>query len=297
MTYSIIARDEETGCFGVAVHSHALAVGFRVPWALAGVGAVATQASTRSEYGPAGLSLLSDGLSAEDALAQSIRGDAGAPLRQVAMIDAQGRTAAHTGDDCWGYAAHHAVDQVSAQANMCSSAHLPRAMVERYLESTGPFPYRLLAALDAAEELGGDLRGRQSAAILIVGPDRVREVDAGVVMDLRVDDASEPHLALRRLVELTRANGPMRALLGTAACRGPIRPTSAETAEAVELLERTQEVYGTGNREPDFWRAVVLWRSGRRAESVELVGELARIRPGWKVLFDDVTSRGDLGDD
>lgn len=291
MTYSIIARDTATGQFGVAVQSHFLAVGQMVPGALAGVGAVATQANVRTAYRAEGLQLLSDGASAEEALAACVANDPMSAVRQVAMIDDKGRTAAHTGADCWKSASHYAVDGVSAQANMVASLAIPEAMVVAYQSSEGPFAMRLLAALDAAEVLGGDLRGRQSAAIYIVAGGESDVVDDDALLDLRVDNDAEPLAQLRVAVGLALAFTPMWRAIRGPACRGPVAPTPGETDEALGVLDIAQREYGPQNFEPTFWRAVALWRASRQQEANQAVAEIARENPGWKVLFDDVVSR------
>ena len=206
MTYSIVARDAATGAFGVAVQSHYFCVGVVVPWAEAGVGAVATQAMSETSYGPLGLELMRAGKSATEALRALVAADAGAAIRQVAMVDAAGNAAAHTGDHCIAEAGHRTGVGVSVQANMMERATVPDAMLAAYAAATGDLAERLLAALDAAEAEGGDIRGRQSAAMLIVGD----KGDSGPwwstrTLELRVEDHPEPLVELRRLVTLRRA--------------------------------------------------------------------------------------------
>jgi uncharacterized Ntn-hydrolase superfamily protein len=290
MTYSILARDIVTGQFGVAVQSHFLAVGNKVPGALSGVGAVATQANVRTAYRADGLQMLADGSSAQEALDACLANDPMSEVRQVAMIDADGRTAVHTGAGCWGSASHHAVSGVCAQANTVASLAIPEAMVSVFQSSEGPFALRLLAALDAAEALGGDLRGRQSAAIYIVDGDR-SEVEDDVLIDLRVDNDPEPLAKLRIAVGLALAFTPMWNAIRGPACRGPVTPTPDETNEALEVLDVAQREYGPQNSEPTFWRAVALWRASRQKEASQVVADIARDNPGWTLLFDDVVSR------
>ena len=203
MTYSIVARDPDTGCFGVAVQSHWFAVGTVVPWARAGVGAVATQAHARAEYGPELLDLLANGATAPEALAELISRDEAAAVRQVAVVDAQGRAAVHTGGGCIAEAGHQVDegDGVAAQANIMRQPGVPAAMLDAYRQQRGadaPMAARLIAALVAAERAGGDLRGSQSAALLVVG----REGDD---VDLRVDDHPDPVAELARLSGLQLA--------------------------------------------------------------------------------------------
>jgi hypothetical protein len=262
-----------------------------VPWARAGVGAVATQANGRAAYGPAGLNRMAAGLCATDALAESLAEDDQPDVRQVAMIDAAGRVAGHTGDGCGPNASYHLEDGIGAQANMVASPAIAAAMAAAFRAADGDLALRLIAALDAAEALGGDLRGRQSAAILIAGADPVPPGETGVLLDLRVDDDPEPLVRLRRAVQLARAFQPMWQQIRGPACRGPLAPTAEQSAAAIATLIEAQEVYGPGNREPDFWRAVALWRSGQEDRAGTLIDELTAGNPGWRELFRHVTAR------
>src|SRR5579864_5772453 len=168
MTYSIVARDDDTGRMGVAVQSHFFSVGPIVPWAEAGVGAVATQAHVDMSYGPKGLELMRSGTPAGRALGVLVFADKEADHRQVAMVDAMGRAAAHTGEKCIAEAGDRQGEGVSVQANMMRNGTVPEAMLAAHEKASGDLAERMLAALDAAEAEGGDIRGRQSAAILIV---------------------------------------------------------------------------------------------------------------------------------
>jgi uncharacterized Ntn-hydrolase superfamily protein len=203
MTYSIVARDEGTGELGVAVQSRAFGVGM-CAWARAGVGAVATQSFTERGYGPRGLDLLAAGESPADALAQLVEADEQRDFRQVAFLAADGSTAAHTGAACIPDCGHTARHNVSAQGNMLASPAVWPAAADTFETAEGPLAERLLAALDAAEEAGGDFRGRESATLLVVSGDR-DEKPWQPVVDLRVDNHDEPLRELRRLHGLTAA--------------------------------------------------------------------------------------------
>ena len=199
MTYSIVARDPETGELGVGVQSRAFRSGGGVLWALPGVGAVATQSFTERGYGPLGLELLRTGKTPERALAGLVAADEDAAVRQVGMVDAEGRTAVHTGDECIPEAGHRTGDGYTVQANMMRTADVWPAMAESFEAATGSLARRLLAALDAAEEAGGDWRGQQAAGLLVVpaeGPPWQR------LSDVRVDDHPRPLEELRRLLDL-----------------------------------------------------------------------------------------------
>lgn len=205
MTFSLVARDPVSGRLGVAVASCALAVGRAVPWARAGVGAIATQATTHRGYGSRGLALLADGLPPDAVLARLREEDPDPSQRQVGMVDARGRIAVWTGRGCLSACGHLTGDGYAAQGNMLTSRSVVPSLVEGYLEADGDFSERLLAGLSAAQEAGGDLRGRQSAALLVVGPDSRAEAWEGVLVDLRVDDAKDPVGELARLLRLQRA--------------------------------------------------------------------------------------------
>jgi uncharacterized Ntn-hydrolase superfamily protein len=200
MTYSIVGRDETSGELGVAVQSRAFGVGI-CAWAIPGVGAVATQSFTEKRYGPRGLELLAAGASPEHALGELLGEDEQRDFRQVAFLDARGRTAAHTGAACIPDCGHVARDGVSAQGNMLSSPAVWHAAAATFEESDGTLAERLLAALDAAEEAGGDFRGREAATLVVVSGDRDEEPWQRV-FDLRVDNHTEPLPELRRLHRL-----------------------------------------------------------------------------------------------
>lgn len=203
MTYSIVGRDEASGELGVAVQSRAFCVGF-CAWALPGVGAVATQSFTERSYGPRGLELLAADESPADALAQLVAADERRDFRQVAFLAADGRTAAHTGAACIPDCGDTARVGVSAQGNMLASSAVWPAAADTFDASEGTLAERLLAALDAAEEAGGDFRGRESATLVVVSGDR-EEDPWQRVFDLRVDNHAEPLLELRRLHRIAAA--------------------------------------------------------------------------------------------
>ena len=209
MTYSIVARDEGTGELGVAVQSRAFGVG-TCAWGRPGVGAVATQSFTERSYGPLGLDLLAAGESPSDALAALLEADEQREFRQVAFLGADGRTSVHTGDACVPDCGHVDRDGLSAQGNMLASPAVWHAAAETFSATAGTLPERLLAALDAAEEAGGDFRGRESAALLVVSGDRKDEAWEPA-FDLRVENDPEPLRELRRLHGIAAAYRRRRA--------------------------------------------------------------------------------------
>lgn len=205
MTFSIIARDPLTGELGIGVSSCVLAIGRAVPWAKAGVGVAATQSHTRRGYGPHGLAGLEAGVLPSQVLETLLARDADAETRQVALLGVDGEVAAHTGLDCLPACGHRTGEGFSAQGNMLASEDVVDAVADGFLYSTGRLAERLLAALAAGEQAGGDLRGRQSAALLVVGPERLAEPWDAVPIDLRIDDAADPLASLDRLLRLQRA--------------------------------------------------------------------------------------------
>ena len=254
-TYSIVARDPATGDLGVAVQSHWFQVGPTVPWAEPGVGAVATQSFVEVSYGPKGLELMRGGKSPQEALDRLTAADEQRAVRQVAMVDARGRVAAWTGEKCIPAAGHQTGEGYSVQANLMDKPTVWGAMAAAYEGSAGkPFAERLLAALDAAEAEGGDIRGRQSAAILVVSGEKAAQPWGGRKVDLRVDDHPAPLAELRRLYELHLAYEAMNA--------GDEAMAKGDVAAAVGLYTQAAE------RAPDivelpFWQAVTLFSEGR----------------------------------
>lgn len=209
MTYSIVARDASSGQIGIAVQSHALAVGRSVPWVEAGVGAVATQALTNASFGPRGLELLRVGRDPANVVAELLASDDRPELRQVAVIDRHGTTAAATGTSCVPFAGHVAGSGYSVQGNMLASDGCLDAMAMQYEQSVVaelPLSERLLQALEAAEAAGGDVRGRQGAAILIANPTPEPAPWRGIALDIRLVDHPDPVGELRRLVNLSESH-------------------------------------------------------------------------------------------
>jgi uncharacterized Ntn-hydrolase superfamily protein len=205
MTFSVLGRDPVTGELGVAVASCVLAVGRAVPWARAGVGVVVTQSQTRRGYGPHALAGLEAGVRPYEVLNTLLERDAGAADRQVAVLAADGSVAVHTGEGCLSVSGERWGDGWSVQGNVLGSPAVLDAMADAYLRTSEPLAERLLTALEAGEAVGGDLRGRQSAALLVVGAHRQAEPWDAVAVDLRVDHAPEPLVQLRQLLSLQRA--------------------------------------------------------------------------------------------
>jgi len=273
VTYSIVARDPHTGELGVAVQSHWFSVGGVVTWARPGVGAVATQANAEPAYGPRALELLSEGATAEDALHRLLAADPGSESRQVAVVDADGRVAVHTGKACIAYAGHITGDGVSCQANIMASERVWPAMLSAFTAASGSLADRLLAALDAAEDEGGDLRGRQSAAILVVP--RSGE-PWRTALSLRVEDHPDPLPELRRLVALRGAYA--------LANEGDELLNSGRHEEAARLYMEASK-RAPGNHELLFWAGLGTAQAGDLDAGVERVRDAIAVQPAWRELL------------
>jgi uncharacterized Ntn-hydrolase superfamily protein len=271
-TFSIVARDPATGDLGVAVQSHWFSVGALVAWAEPGVGAVATQSFVEPAYGPRGLALMRDGAAAPDALAQLVAADPAGAVRQVAFVDSQGRTGAHTGARCIQHAGHHAGAGYSVQANMMGNATVVPAMRRAFEAQAGDLAERMLAALDAAQAAGGDIRGCQSAAILVVGGERTAEPWKARKLDLRVEDSPAPLAELRRLVTLARAYDHMN---------------QGDLAVEHGQMDRALEHYGAASRmvpdnpEMAFWQGIALAGHGKPEEAMPVLRQAFEADPAW----------------
>ena len=289
-TYSIVARDPLTGEMGVAVQSHWFSVGSVVPWAEAGVGAVATQSMVDPAYGPLGLAAMRVGRSAPDVLKGLLAGDDGRELRQVAMIDAKGRVAAHTGNRCIRPAGH-VVDekmQFSVEANLMSNDRIWPAMAKAYQESKGDLADRLVGALEAAQEAGGDIRGRQSAAIVVVSGTQSGKPWLDRKFDLRVEDHQEPVAELKRLIKLQRAYLHMNA--GDLAMeKNDVRKANEEYSAAEELAPSLVEI--------PFWRAVTLASGNRIDEALPIFKRVFEREKVWLDLIPELSRDGMLPKD
>ena len=259
MTYSIVALDRESGELGVGIQSRAFRSGAVVPWALPGVGAVATQAFSEKSYGPLGLELMRAGKTPEQALAGLAAADPLAANRQVSMLAADGTAAVHTGDSCIPAAGHRIGEGVTAQANCVESPQVWESMVDAFVGAEGSLQRRLLDALDAAEVSGGDWRGRQAAGILVV-PATGQPWDT--VCDVRVDDHQDPLGELRRLLDLHEGYTALGEVDDSAevARRTGLPELDAHFAELFDAarvgeLERGRELVAELLRQDERWRA------------------------------------------
>ena len=274
-TFSIVARDSVTGELGVAVQSHWFSVGALVPWAEAGVGAVATQSFVDPAYGPLGLELMRAGKTARQALDGIIASDPSEAVRQVAMVDARGTIAAHTGKKCILAAGHIEGEQFTVEANLMLNDKVWPAMARAYRETKGDFADRMLAALDAAQSVGGDIRGKQSAAILIVRGKPTGKSWIDRTMDLRVEDSPEPLAELRRLVNVHRAYQ---------------RENAGDLAVEKNDVDGALREYGAAekmmpdNLEMKYWHAVALVNVGKLEASLPIFKTVFDADPNWAEL-------------
>jgi len=287
-TFSIVARDPATGALGVAVQSHWFSTGSLVTWAEAGVGAIATQSMVEVSYGPLGLESMRAGKSATETLKQLLEADKGRDLRQVAMVDHNGCVATHTGKRCIAKAGHITGEGFSAQANMMLNDTVWTAMADAYRASTGPLEDRLLAALYAAQSAGGDIRGQQSAAILVVEGESSGKAWEGRVVDLRVEDHPTPIAELSRLVQVQKAYRLMNTgddLLG-----------KGQVVEAMEVYRSATSML-PGMVELPFWQAVTLADLGRLDEALPIFERIFKSEPAWAELLQRLPAAGLIKDD
>lgn len=275
-TFSIVARDSATGELGVAVQSHWFSVGTVVSWAEAGVGVVATQSFVNKSFGPRGLALLKSGLSPQEARDSLLADDPGAPVRQLALVDNQGRVAAHTGSKCIQFACHIEGLQYSVQANMMYGPDVCRAMQDAFENSRGrALADRLLLALEAAQTVGGDFRGQQSAAILVVPGKSSGKPWDDVLVDLRVDDQAEPIKELRRLYQVHLAYEHMN--------KGDYFVEVNDMASAMEEYNAARELM-PAQVELQFWTALTLANVGKLDEALPIFKAVFSQEPIWREI-------------
>ncbi len=287
-TFSIVARDPKTGEMGAAVQSHYFSVGPVVPWAEAGVGAVATQSLVLIDYGPNGLDLMKKGLTARQALDSLLAADPHNEGRQVAMVDAQGNVAAYTGKSCIPFAGHHTGAQYSTQANLMASDKVWPAMAEAFEKAQGDLGERMLQALEAGQKAGGDIRGMQSAAIVVVKAKSSGKPWADRVYDLRVEDSPEPIQELRRLMRLRRAYDLEDAGDNAISEKKP-EEAMRHYEEAMKLAPEVVEL--------QFWAAVSMYVNGREKEALPLFRKVFAQEARWVPLVPRLVPAGLFPDD
>ncbi|GAB4291093.1 MAG: hypothetical protein Kow0098_10080 [Ignavibacteriaceae bacterium] len=282
-TYSIVARDTLTGEMGVAVQSHWFSVGTIVTWGEAGVGVVATQSFVNPAFGPDGLALLKQGFSAKQVLDSLIAGDEGRDFRQVAILDVNGNVAAYTGSNCIEAAGHLIGENFSVQANLMLNSEVWPAMYNAFKNSTGPLAERLLAALEAAENAGGDIRGKQSAAILVVRGDATGKLWQDRVVDIRIDDSPEPLIELKRLLKVHRAYEHMN--------NGDLAVEKGDMELALKEYSAAEELF-PDNLEMKYWHAVALANNNRLKEALPIFREVFLSDENWRILTPRLIKNG-----
>ena len=286
-TYSIVAYDSGTGQFGAAVQSHYFKVA-DVVWVEPAVGAVATQSLVDFAYGPLGIEMMMKGKSAEQALKGLLASDPDNQVRQVAMIDINGVVAAHTGDKCITYAGHRTGKYYSCQANLMRDSTVWDAMAETFENTEGDLAERLMAALEAAEAEGGDIRGMQSAAMVVVGAHPTGKPWVDRMVDLRVDDSPEPLVELRRLLNINRAYKHMD--------KGDEYITEEEYELANQEYSKAAAL-APGNVEIRFWQAVTLVSVGQVEQSLPIFKEVFDADEAWRILVPRLVDSELLPDD
>lgn len=284
-TFSIVAVDTASGEIGVAVQSHWFSVGSVVSWAEPGVGAVATQSLANISFGPRGLELLKSGKTPQQALAELLKSDEGREYRQVAIIDNNGNVAVHTGDKCIAEAGHIQGIHFSVQANMMLKKSVWPAMVRAFETTKGTLAERMVAALLAAEEEGGDIRGQQSAALLVVSGERSNMPWQDRKIDLRVEDHPEAVKEIARLLRVHQAYEHMNA--------GDLAIETGNVDQALKEYGAAQQMYPE-NPEMKYWTAVSLANAGKSDEALPLFEEIFSKDKNWRELTRRIAKNGML---
>jgi uncharacterized Ntn-hydrolase superfamily protein len=283
-TFSIVARDTVTGEMAVGVQSHWFSVGTIVSWGSSGTGVVATQSFVNPAYGPKGLQLMGEGKSATEALHLLVEADKGRDYRQVAFLDAQGRVSAYTGEKCISAASHQVGHNYSVQANMMLHDDVVPAMSKAYVDNQHmPLAERVVAAMQAAQEAGGDIRGKQSAVLLVVGPEPVEDIWKDKLIDLRVDDHREPVKELERLLRVHRAYEHMN--------RGDLAIEHGDMELALQEYGAAEAMF-PDNLEMKYWKAVALANNGRLSEALPIFTYVFERDANWKELTHRLPASG-----
>ena len=274
-TFSIVARDPQTGEMGVAVQSHWFSVGSIVAWGEAGVGVVATQSFVNPSFGPRGLELLKQGKTAGEVVDELIASDSGRDVRQLAILDVNGNVKAYTGKNCIPAAGHITGENYSVQANLMLNAMVWPAMSIAFENTKGTLAERMIAALEAAQKVGGDIRGKQSACILVVRGKSTGKVWEDRLIDLRVEDSPEPIKELKRLLRVHEAYNHMN--------NGDLAVEHGDMKLAMKEYSTAEKMF-PDNEEMKFWHAVTLVNNGDVSGSLPIFKEVFEINKNWKIL-------------
>ncbi|QJD97099.1 DUF1028 domain-containing protein [Mucilaginibacter robiniae] len=285
-TFSIIARDPATGQMAAAVQSHWFSVGTSVIWGKSGVGVVATQSFTNKSYGAFGLQLMQNGVVPQQALNQLLAKDAGREVRQVAFLNTKGQSAVYTGKQCIAYATDRHGANYSVQSNMMLTDKVCAAMEQAFLKSTGqPLAERVVASLKAAQAAGGDIRGRQSAALIVVSGTPVKESWNDKLIDLRVDDNPNPIVELDRLLKLQRAYEHMN--------NGDLNVEKHNMPKAMAEYTAAERMF-PANLEMQYWHAITLANNHRAREASVMLKHIYAKDANWRELTRRLPKVGQL---
>lgn len=282
-TYSIVAFDPATGDMGVAVQSHWFSVGSIVTWGEAGVGVVATQSFVNPAFGPDGLALLKSGKTPQEALDELIKNDEGRDVRQLAILDSKGRVATWTGKKCIQAAGHITGSNFSVQANMMLNDKVWPAMNEAFTKAKGTLAEKMMTALEAAQSVGGDIRGKQSAALLVVRAKSTGKIWEDRLVDLRVEDSTEPLKELRRLINVHTAYGHMN--------NGDLAVEKNDMTKAMEEYSSAMKMFPR-NLEMKYWTAITLANKGKLDEALPMLKEIFKKDKNWKTLTERLVPVG-----
>ena len=276
-TYSIVAKDANTGEMAVGVQSHWFSVGTLVSWGKSGVGVVATQSFVNPSYGPNGIELMENGVSAEEALKNLTDKDEGRDFRQAAMLDVNGSVNAFTGEKCIESAGHFVGDNFSVQANMMLNDKVIPAMKKAFQDNSNlPLAERIIKVFEAAESVGGDIRGKQSAALIVVGAEKTSNVWEDKKIDLRVDDSSNPIKEIKRLLKVHRAYDHMN--------KGDLAIEENDMDKALSEYGKAQVLFPE-NHEMSFWKAIALLNNGKKEAARPILKKVFKENPNWKKLI------------
>ena len=276
-TYSIVAKDANTGEMAVGVQSHWFSVGTLVSWGKSGVGVVATQSFVNPSYGPNGIELMENGVSAEEALKNLTDKDEGRDFRQAAMLDVNGSVNAFTGEKCIESAGHFVGDNFSVQANMMLNDQVIPAMKKAFEDNSNlPLAERIIKVFEAAESVGGDIRGKQSAALIVVGAEKTSNVWEDKKIDLRVDDSSNPIKEIKRLLKVHRAYDHMN--------KGDLAIEENDMDKALSEYGKAQVLFPE-NHEMSFWKAIALLNNGKKEAARPILKKVFKENPNWKKLI------------
>ncbi|MBN1406539.1 MAG: DUF1028 domain-containing protein [Calditrichaceae bacterium] len=282
-TFSIIAIDKEAGEIGVAVQSHWFSVGSIVAWAEPGIGAIATQSLVNVSFGPRGLELLKSGIAPQNALQELLSTDEGKAFRQVSIINTAGEVAAYTGEKCIADASHITGEGYSVQANMMLNDHVVPAMSEAFENSSGALAERMIGSLKAAQAAGGDIRGQQSACLLIVKSQSSGKIWEDRLIDLRVEDHPEAVDEIARLLKVFRAYEHMN--------NGDLAIEKNDEELALKEYHAAEEMF-PGNLEMQFWTAVSLANIGKMDEALALFKKIFSADRNWHTLTNRIVKNG-----